>query len=139
MHSRDLSRFMWSEALSLLDQADRLHRQFLRPAATRMPTWEPPMDVIETRNQLYVTVALPGVAPETITLVRDDDAITVSARKAFPVGTTDNGRGARIHALEIPHGRFERRIPVPGSTFSMVEQRLRDGCLTLIFSRKETS
>ena len=29
MQSRDLSRFMWSEALSLLDQADRLHRRIV--------------------------------------------------------------------------------------------------------------
>jgi HSP20 family molecular chaperone IbpA len=137
MQSRDLSRFMWSEALSLLDQADRLHRQFFRPAASRIPTWEPPVDIVETRNHLYVTVALPGVAPETISLARDDDAITVSARKAFTVGAPDGGRGARIHALEIPHGRFERRIPLPGSMFSLTEQRLQDGCLTLIFSRKE--
>ena len=32
MTSRDLSRLMWSEALSLLEQADRLHRQFFTHA-----------------------------------------------------------------------------------------------------------
>jgi HSP20 family protein len=139
MHSKDLSRFMWSEALSLLDQADRLHRQFFRPAATRVPTWEPPVDVVEAGNRLYVTVALPGVAAETISLSRDEEAVTVCARRAFPVGAAGSERGARIHALEIPHGQFERRIPVPARAFSLAEQRLRDGCLTLIFSRKESS
>ena len=137
MHSRDLSRLMWSEALSLLDQADRLHRQFFRPAAARLPTWEPPVDVVETADQLRVTVALPGVAPETISLSRDDDAFIISARRAFPIGATESERGARIHALEIPHGRFERRIPLSAHTFSLVEQQLRDGCLQHAVAKQE--
>ncbi len=139
MNSKDLTRFMWSEALSLMDQADRLHRQFFRPAAARVPTWEPPVDVVEAANYLRVTVALPGVAAETIALSQQPDAITISARRAFPVGASERERGAQVHALEIPHGRFERRIPISTQSFSLVEQRLHDGCLTLIFSRKESA
>jgi HSP20 family molecular chaperone IbpA len=139
MNSRDLSQFMWSEALSLLDRADRLHRQFVRPLAARGPTWEPPVDVVETANQLRVTLALPGVEAETISLSREADVITVSARRAFPVATSGSGRGARVHALEIPHGRFERRITLSTNEISLVEQRLCNGCLTLIFSKKEPS
>ena len=78
MNSRDLSRFMWSEALSLLDQADRLHRQFARPAAARVPTWEPPVDVVETAGSLRMTVALPGVSPDSIAVRREADAITIN-------------------------------------------------------------
>ena len=139
MSSRDLSRLMWSEALSLLDQADRMHRQFFRPVAARAPTWEPPADVVETASYLRVTVALPGVAAETIVISQAPDAVTISARRAFPVGASESERGARIRALEIPHGRFERHIAVPAQSFLLVEQRLQDGCLTLIFSRKESS
>jgi HSP20 family molecular chaperone IbpA len=139
MNSRDLSRFMWSEALSLLDQADRLHRQFARPATARVPTWEPPVDVVETATSLRVTVALPGVSPDTITVTREPDAITVSARRAFPISAPESGRGARVRALEIPHGRFERRVAMPTQAYSLIEQCVHDGCLTLIFSRKESS
>ncbi len=139
MNSRDLSRFMFSEALSLLDRADRLHRQFFRPAAARVPTWEPPVDVVETEGQLRVTLALPGVLAETITLSREPEAISVSAHRAVPVAASESERGARIHALEIPHGRFERRIAFSTQVISLVEQRLHDGCLTLIFSKKEPS
>jgi HSP20 family protein len=139
MNSRDLSRFMWSEALSLLDQADRLHRQFARPATARVPTWEPPVDVVETASSLRITVALPGVSPDTISVAREPDAITVSARRAFPVSASESDRGARVRALEIPHGRFERRLAMPTQAYSLVEQHTHDGCLTLIFSRKESS
>lgn len=139
MNSRDLSRFMWSEALSMLDRADRLHRQFVRPASAQVPTWEPPVDVVETANHLRVTVALPGVPADTIRLSREPDAIVISARRVFPVSAAESGRGARIRALEIPHGRFERRIAMSTQAFSLVEQRIHDGCLTLIFTRKESS
>jgi HSP20 family molecular chaperone IbpA len=130
---------MWSEALSLLDQADRLQRQFFRPASTRAPIWEPPADVVETAGFFRVTLALPGVAAETIVVAMDPESITVSAHRIFPVGATESEAGARIHALEIPHGRFERRITLPARAYSLVEQRFHDGCLTLIFSRKESS
>jgi hypothetical protein len=34
---------MWDEALSLLDRAERLHRQFFTHATH---AWEPPVDVL---------------------------------------------------------------------------------------------
>ncbi len=139
MTAQDLSRLMFGDALSLLDRADRLHRQFFRPAASRVPTWEPPMDVVETADSVRVTVALPGVAPETVKLGIEPDAITVSARRTFPINSNESGSAARIHSLEIPHGRFERRIGLPMQALSLVEQRLQDGCLTLIFGRKESA
>ena len=139
MTAQDLSRLMWSDALSLLDRADRMHRQFFRPAAARVPTWEPPMDVVETADAVRVTVALPGVAPETVKIGTESDAVTVSARRAFPLSSHESECGARIHSLEIPHGRFERRIGLPMQALSLLEKRLQDGCLTLIFGRKEST
>ncbi len=139
MTAQDLSRLMWGDALSLLDRADRLHRQFFRPAAARVPTWEPPADVLETADAVRVVVALPGVAPETVKVVMKPDAITVSARRAFPLSSRESECGARIHALEIPHGRFERRIGLPMQALSLMEKRLKDVCLTIIFSRKESA
>ena len=43
MTSRDLRSWMWGEALSLMDQADRLQRQFFRMGAGAAAcAWEPP-------------------------------------------------------------------------------------------------
>jgi HSP20 family protein len=139
MTAQDLSRLIWGDALSLLDRADRLHRQFFRPAAARVPTWEPPVDVVETADTVRVTVALPGVVPETVKLAIETDAIIVSARRPFPIDSHESECGARIHSLEIPHGRFERRIGLPLQALSLAEKRLRDGCLTLILSKKESA
>lgn len=139
MTSRDLSRLMWSEALSLLEQADRLHRQFIRPAATAAPVWEPPVDVVETAEAVWVHVALPGAAADSIVVKLEPGTITISAHRPFPVGSTRNEYAAHIHALEIPYGRFERRIGLPTQALTLSGRKLQDGCLTLIFSKKESS
>lgn len=139
MNSRDLSNLMWGEALSLLEQADRLHRQFFRPATAVVPAWEPPADVIETADAVTVHVALPGAAADSILVQFEPGAIVVSARRPFPVETSD-GR-ARVHALEIPYGRFQRRIGLPLQSLALIGRTLQDGCLTLTFSksRKEST
>ena len=139
MTSRDLSRLMWSEALSLLEQADRLHRQFIRPAATAAPVWEPPVDVVETAEAVWVHVALPGAAADSIVVKLEPGTITISAHRPFPVDSTRNEYAAHIHALEIPYGRFERRIGLPTQALTLSGRKLQDGCLTLTFSKKESS
>jgi HSP20 family molecular chaperone IbpA len=129
---------MWGEALSLLEQADRLHRQFFRVAgAESAHTWEPPVDVVESEALIKVHVALPGVSPETITILMEPGGVVVSALRAFPCRET----GAHIHRIEIPYGRFERRIALPlhdpYMPIELVEKDLVDGVLTLTFRRKE--
>ena len=136
MTSRDLSRLMWSEALSLLEQADRLHRQFCRPAVAQTPAWEPPVDVIETADAVSVHVALPGAVAESVVVELQPGAITISARRLFPLSASES-QLARIHALEIPYGRFQRRIDLPTQALSLAGKKLQDGCLTITFSKKE--
>ena len=139
MTSRDFSRLMWSEALSLLEQADRLHRQFFRPAAAEAPAWEPPVDIVETADALWVHVALPGAAADSVAVKLEPGAVSISAHRPFPLGSAENECGARIHALEIPYGRFERRIGLPTQALALTGRRAQDGGLTLIFSKKESS
>jgi HSP20 family protein len=129
---------MWGEALSLLEQADRLHRQFFRVAGSEEAhTWEPPVDVVECGSLLHVQVALPGVTAESITIVLDAGGVVVSALRPFP--GRDNE--AQIQRIEIPYGRFERRIGLPlhdpYMPIELVSRELADGVLTLTFRRKE--
>ena len=143
MNSRDLSRLMWGEALSLLEQADRLHRQFFQPASSHLarepvPAWEPPVDVIESPEEIRVEVALPGVHASSVVVSLEPDAVVVVARRAFPAHAGE-GRAARIRALEIPYGRFQRRIGLPMQALVLADKKMQDGCLTLTFRRKESS
>ena len=125
---------MWGEALSMLDRAQRLQRQFFIHASV---AWEPPVDIVETGDTLQMHVALPGVSADAITVALDPAGITISALRAFPCRT----EGGRIHRLEIPYGRFERHIGLslgdPDSPLELAEKKLQDGILTLTFRRTE--
>jgi HSP20 family protein len=130
---------MWSEALAVLERAERLQRQFFAPphGARGVPSWEPPVDIVETEAAILVHVALPGVSPDTVTLATDAGGITVSALRAFPC----REQGAHIHRVEIPYGRFERRIELPladpYAPLELAGKALEDGVLTLVFRRRE--
>ncbi len=125
---------MLGEALSMLDRAQRLQRQFFTHDVV---SWEPPVDIVEADNALLVHVALPGVSADAITVALDPAGITISALRAFPCRT----EGGQIHRLEIPYGRFERHIGLPlGDPYTPIElagKRLDNGVLTLTFRRKE--
>ena len=120
---------MWGEAIRRLDRADRIQRQFFRPAGNRAERqWEPPVDVFETREAVYVTVALPGVSSDALTeLEVRGDTLIVAGERRVPA---PNARAA-LHRLEIPHGRFRRRVTLPHSRLAIAGHELRDGCLYL--------
>jgi HSP20 family molecular chaperone IbpA len=120
---------MWGEALSMLDRAQRLQRQFFTHAEV---AWEPPVDIVETGETLQVHVALPGVSADAITVALDSAGIGISALRAFPC----RGEASRIHRLEIPYGRFERFIGIPDAELELADKALEYGILTLTFRRK---
>src|SRR5580698_3438945 len=99
------NRWMWSEACEMLARAERMHREVFRPAAPgpQVPTWEPPVDVLETEREVLVLVALPGVEPDRIETMIDGGHLVVTADRVLPVEL----RTAVIHRLELPQGRFE--------------------------------
>lgn len=130
MRSRDLSAWMWGDALALLEQAERLHRQFFHAGAGAAGSWEPPVDVLEDDSALLVLVALPGVPSSAITVEIQPGGITVTGVRCLPAG-----QSARIHRIEIPYGRFERRIALPVHALGPAESRLVDGCLQITFRK----
>jgi HSP20 family protein len=119
---------MWSEALAMLARTDRLHRDAFRPTASG---WEPPVDVLETEAGLLVVVALPGVKADDIEVVIGAGEVLVRGTRRWPTLQ----RPARVHRIELPHGRFERRLPLPAGTFQLSGQDLADGCLLLTLRR----
>ena len=123
---------MWAEALELLQEAERLQHQFFQIGVRQgAPCWEPPVDLYENGNELRLLVALPGVTPRQLEVVLTARVIVVRGERSLPT----NSRNAAIHRLEIPYGRFERRIALPAGEFELIEQRLEHGCLVLALQR----
>lgn len=131
--SRDLSAWMWAEACDALIRAEKLQREFFRPATqgTR-PTWEPPVDIFETGRELWIVAALPGVEARLVEITVADGVLTIAGERRPPAAQ----RVAAIHRMEIPLGRFERRIALPAGTFELARRDLADGCLTLTLIKR---
>jgi HSP20 family protein len=128
---------MWAEAVDMLDQADRLQRQFFRLAAQpadrrAVPRWEPPVDVYAGTEQVLVEVALPGVPAERMEILLDGCELVVRGERALP----NRPAGTALQRLEIPYGRFERRLALGPGQWDLVDQRLADGCLQLLLARR---
>src|ERR1700688_3321748 len=133
MAAADPRTLMWTAACEMIDRAERLHRQFFQPIAAPMPelSWEPPIDITETDSEIVITVALPGVDRDAMKVSVDADGISVIGFRrpsAIP-------RGSRVHRLEIPYGKFERRIRVQAARLPLDRSELANGCLTLKFSK----
>jgi HSP20 family molecular chaperone IbpA len=133
MRSRDPRTWMWAQALEMLEQADRLHRQFFEPGPARVagPSWEPPIDVVDHGSEAWVLVALPGVPPSRVEVAFDGDALTVRGARMLPAEYHEG----TIRRLEVPYGRFERRVAIPAGRFDLAEQRFENGCLVVRLRR----
>jgi len=130
MTQRERQAWMWAEACEMLSQAERLQQQFFRPGHQR--AWEPPIDLIQSGAQFQLIVALPGVAPEQVKLRLDGDGVSIEAIRPRSLNPLHLKSGAAtIHTLEIPYGRFVRRVKLPPGTYELKERFFRDGCLTV--------
>jgi HSP20 family protein len=129
MSTKDPVNWMLSEAIDSLARAERLRQQFFSlqsRAGSRQPSWEPPIDVLETDREILILVALPGVDPEHVEAVIENGTLVVSGQRVLPAEL----RNARIHRLELPQGRFERRIALPTGRYA-VSRFAVNGCIVL--------
>jgi HSP20 family molecular chaperone IbpA len=128
--ARDVARdWMWSEACEMLARAERMHREMFRPARTpaAQPAWEPPVDVLETEQEVLVLVALPGVDGDSAQAMIEDGDLVIAGTRSYPPAL----RTATIHRLELPQGRFYRRLRLPPGRYSGVHRAVADGCLVV--------
>src|SRR6476659_5656356 len=99
------------------------------------PAWEPPADILETPHEVLVLVALPGVAADQVQAAIDGNHLVIAGTRVLP----REWRTAIIHRLELPQGRFERRIRLPGGRYKDIRRSSVDGCLVITLSKVEGS
>ena len=119
----------------MLARAERLHREFFRPvrSAARLPTWEPPVDILETGRQVLVLVALPGVDPDRVEVAIDGGDLVVAGTRVLP----SELRTAMIHRLELPQGHFARRVRLPAGRYDGISRSFVHGCLAITMQKSE--
>lgn len=130
--SRDPGNWMFGEALELLRRAERLQTQFFRHGSVGAH-WEPPVDVYEDEREIRVLVALPGVNPNHVEVLVENGMLVIHGVRPLP----EASQSATIRRLEIPHGRFERRIAMPAGEYRLSAKHLENGCLLVRLERNE--
>ena len=128
MRHRDPRAWMLAEAVDMIYSADQLQRQFFQIGhVDNAPCWQPPVDMYVNEHGLGLLIALPGVTPERLVVSLESQAIVVRGERSFG---TSLGTGA-ILRLEIPYGRFERRIGLPDAAYRIADMQFEHGCLRL--------
>ena len=124
--------WMWSEALQMLARAERVHAQMFLPVARRAQvSWEPPVDVLETEREVLVLAALPGVDVAKVEAHIEDCVLVIAGQRTFPPEL----HNAVIHRLELPQGRFERRVRLPAGRYGGVKRAELNGCLVVSLTK----
>jgi HSP20 family protein len=92
MAARDWDFLIWRQASDLLQQAERIHRNFLQIAVGahyrsfhgKSSFWEPPVNVVETDESLWVISAIPGVAADRVDVRLDGRELVISGERPLP-------------------------------------------------------
>ena len=142
MAAHDWDFMMWQRANDLLQRAERFQRNLLQLAAgahyrashRRTPSWEPPVNVIETDESLWVVCALSGVAVDQMDVHLEGRELVISGQRPLPTCCEDG----ELKIWEIPLGRFERRLDVVGGgiPLSVGKTSLKDGLLIIELRKK---
>src|SRR3712207_9574723 len=83
-------------------------RQFFEPrrAASRLPVWQPPADVLETEREVLILVALPGVDPNAVEAAIEDGTLFVAGVRALP----DELRDRKSTRLNSSHANISYAV-----------------------------
>jgi len=98
--------------------------------------WSPSVDVYEDDANYYFVVDLAGVCPEEVELNVREGALLLSGGRPSPGVKSPEGP-VRVLAMEIDHGRFQRKLPVPGDVDGeKIDAEYRNGLLWVQLPKK---
>lgn len=77
------------------------------------------MDVFESQDEVWFFYALPGVPAGQVEVALEGTELVVRGERSLPpVAHTTT-----IRRLELPHGRFERRVALPTGRYDLIDRR----------------
>lgn len=116
---------------SIEDEFDRLMgRAYSRSA------WVPALDVRETEDLFEVTVDLPGMAPDDVSVTFEAGVLTVSGTRQF----SREEAKETYHRIERSYGTFARQIKLPrAADTEKIEASFDKGVLTVTVPKAEVA
>lgn len=97
-------------------------------------SWAPPLDVHEDKNQYTVSLELPGLKREDISVqIEDGDLVITGERKSETVD-----EDTEVHCRERFYGKFARTISLDSEVKAeSVKAAYKDGILTVTLPKAE--
>jgi HSP20 family protein len=115
------------------DSVQRLFSDFATPSGR---PWSPPVDIVETENDLVLTADVPGVKMEDIDIKLEDGTLTITGSREFQNSESKGG----YHRLERSYGSFQRAFSLPDSVDAeKVEASYENGVLKVVLPKKEVA
>lgn len=105
-------------------------------AGLTTPEFVPSVDLVERENEFEVTVDLPGLKPEEVTVEFKGGALWITGeRKEETEEKTET-----YHRVERRHGEFRRVLPLPSEVKeSAIEAKFTDGVLGITVPKAEAA
>lgn len=78
----------------------------------RTPGAFPPVNFFEDDVSFHLVVELAGVMPDNVTVTVCEEMLVIRGDRPLSVAESPSGE-LRTHSLEIDHGPFCRKVPIP--------------------------
>jgi HSP20 family protein len=116
---------------SVEEEFDRLvGRAFSRNA------WMPALDVREVEDRFELTVDLPGIEPDAVTVNYEDGTLSISGSREF----SKEESGETWHRIERSFGTFARQVRLPRTADAEhIEATFDRGVLTVTVPKVEAA
>jgi HSP20 family protein len=113
---------------------DTMTRLFTEPANGR--PWVPPVDIVETENELIVKADVPDVRFEDIDVHLENGTLTLRGERKFEKKTDKGG----YHRIERAYGSFDRSFTLPDTVDAEhVKADYKNGTVTITLPKKEVA
>jgi HSP20 family protein len=102
--------------------------------ASSTPAWAPMLDISERKDAYLVTVELPGVKLDDLTITLEDGLLTIQGERQFAQDSSEQ----QFHRVERRYGAFRRAITLPAHVQAdAVEATVEDGVLQVVVPKAE--
>lgn len=98
--------------------------------------WSPPVDILETENELVLKADVPDVKLEDIDVRVENQTLSIRGERRFEKDLAENG----YHRIERSYGNFVRSFTVPNSVDTeKVSADYKNGALCVKLPKKEAA